>query len=396
MSSLIPGAGPFAYLHATDVGSRLQKIAEAIAADSFANDLLTPADGVVVRCSADASIHQNQKGKPRLYEFYWSVQRQSESGFTARTLSYSRKADAMQWLDFPADPDLPQLQEFLSQANGVRVLRYVPQRRLTIRLDTPDGVGVVGKFKRASRIGDAIGKLRMVNSLTAAAKLPFSVPAFLGTTKEGVMFLQSLCPGQSLATVMTRKNTSELLAKAAQLLAQLHTVPATNLEHQSNRDVLAEAHQAADWLAMLLPEHGAELAHCTATLAARMPPDDPPVFCHGDFVCSQMLVDPARWSLLDFDLCRIGSRYRDIAILLASLPSDVDCYSAGETAEADETFIAAYKTHQAIDRLALTWHRICAELHYLMLMVKKDRYRSTSFESSLRQIAIRCHALKGR
>jgi aminoglycoside phosphotransferase (APT) family kinase protein len=149
-----------------------------------------------------------------------------------------------------------------------------------------------------------------------------------------------------------------------------------------------------------LPEHGEDLKYSFDALAAYSPPDDDPVFCHGDFVCSQMLVDPARWSLLDFDLCRSGSRYRDLAILLASLPSDAGCFSAAMMDDpclmaAESGFIAAYAAQSGltINHQALTWHRICAELHYMMLMLKKNRFTQARFAGGLRRLRLLCTGL---
>ena len=127
-------------------------------------------------------------------------------------------------------------------------------------------------------------------------------------------------------------------------------------------------------------------------------------FCHGDLVCSQFLVHGDDWSITDFDLCHRGDPCRDVAILLASLTYDVPALEAaegheGRGADADllsEAYLASYaaQASQLGRRLPaerLTWQRLCAEIHYLGLMLKKDRHHPLAFARRLR----RAQALAG-
>jgi len=75
-----------------------------------------------------------------------------------------------------------------------------------------------------------------------------------------------------------------------------------------------------------------------------------------------------------------------MAILLASLPYDLPLFQAGAGADSPadgsllERAAAAYLRGYAeqagapIDALRLAWHRIGAEIYYLALMLKKDRF----------------------
>jgi len=339
-------------------------------------------------------LHTDLKAEPglgrawRVTGLYWSLQRRFPAGFEAGTLSYTAKSGHCTWLDFPADPRLPGLAEYLAGGADAEVLRYMPLRRITLRVREPSGRTVVAKLKRPARFREAWELLRLAERRVADANPGFRVPRALGVEEARCLFFQEALPGRNLAELLDQGNAPGLLARLGDLQRQLHALPAEALPQRGNSIGVKEAEANAAWIGLLLPALKERAAELAAVLRATVPAGMAPAFCHGDPDCRQVLVDGDAWSLLDFDNCHAGDPYRDIAMLAASLDYQVPPMRAlAERSNADavaversaRSYIEAYFDGEPPDVARLAWHRACAEFHYLALALKKDRYHARAF-----------------
>jgi hypothetical protein len=122
---------------------------------------------------------------------------------------------------------------------------------------------------------------------------------------------------------------------------------------------------------------------------ARSAPTATPAFCHGHADCAHILVDDDRWSLLHFDDSHAGDPYRDLAMLAASLDYHVPSLRALTEGESDsaaklveqaaEAYFDGYFGDRQRDVVRLAWHRACAEICYLALLLKTDQYNPRAF-----------------
>ena len=324
--------------------------------------------------------------------FYWSLQSWDAAAsqpFDAITLSYAAKTGQTEWYAFPQDSYLTTMAEFFGgEAAPVEVLRYVPLRRLTFRARGSGGEPLIGKFKRRSRFREAYGLLGVVADAVAEAVPGFAVSRPLAIDEARCLYYQSALAGTNLADAVDRENCDDLLAAVGALHRSLHEVPVAALPVADGAALLDGVRRDMAWITYFEPQHAALFDHVLALLQrhAGAVLGGPAVFCHGDFVCSQILMADEGWSVTDFDLCHRGDPYRDMAILLASLPYDLPLFQAGAGADSPadgsllERAAAAYLRGYAeqagaqIDALRLSWHRIGAEIYYLALMLKKDRF----------------------
>ena len=373
--------------------------------------------GLVVH--AEAKALPVSAGHWQLDRFYWSLQARggsSQAGddsdarradpagsagaaprFDALTAVWSAQDGVLRWHAFPEDPRLGAVAGYLAQArqagSRVDVLRYVPLRRLTfIERDVASRVRV-GKFKRASRFAQAHRLLQQV-AHGAARQTAFRVPQPLGVDPQRQVHFQQALPGEDLAERIDAANCEPLLAQVGALHSRLHRLAVDDVPHEAHDSLLPQARLDAEWIAFMQPAQAGPLADTVALLARHVPAQPAArAFCHGDFVCSQLLVAERDWSVIDFDLCRLGDAHRDAAILLASLPYDVPALATGRTGaagtglieRAERAYLDGYRDAGglALDARRLAWHRLCAELHYLALMLKKDRFEPAAFEQRL-------------
>lgn len=158
---------------------------------------------------------------------------------------------------------------------------------------------------------------------------------------------------------------------------------------------MADLRRDVAWIGFMLPAYRDAVDEVLRILEAAAPEaiGRSLAVCHGDFVCSQILVADAGWSVTDFDLCHLGDPYRDMALFLASLAYDVPLLAHGAAGGAGSALVdraaAAYlagyarRAGEALDHRRLACHRACAEIYYLALMLKKDRYDAAAFERRL-------------
>jgi aminoglycoside phosphotransferase len=359
----------------------------------------------LLRGGGAPTVHADLKAGPvpgggwRVAELYWSLQRRSPRGFTAGTLCYGAKSGHCDWLDYPADPRLPGLADYLAGAAQVEVLRYIPLRRATLRVREPPGRSVVAKFKRASRFRDAWALLQDVERRVMQAQPGFRVPRALGVEEARCLYFQEALPGRNLAELLDGESAPALLARLGEVHRRLHALPAEGLPRRPCGHDAGAAQANAAWIGLMLPALGDPVTGIAALLRETAPEETAPAFCHGDPDCGQVLVEGDAWSLLDFDACHGGDPYRDVAMLAASLDyhvprlralAEAPGHEARAVERAAQAYIEAYFGAAPRDAARLAWHRGCAELHYLALTLKKDRYHPRAF--ARRWERLRAHA----
>ncbi len=352
------------------------------------------------------TIHAEIKALPgpegwRLDRFYWSLQGRG-AAFQALTLSYAAKSGDTSWYQFPDDSYLETMGGFFAAPpQGLKVLRYVPLRRLTFRGADDAGKPVIGKFKRASRFRQAYELLGVVADAVDAAAPGFRVSRPLALDEARCLYFQSALPGDDLAQALTAENCVALLERVGALLRALHEVPVPAAPAAAPEGALETLRRDVAWIRFMQPDLAPWLEG-TRLAMERAAPDvagREALFCHGDFVCSQILMADDGWSVTDFDLCHRGDPCRDLAILLASLPYDVPLLRrAAQRGGSGDAALLAAAARACIDGYAaraggefdprrLAWHRIAAEIYYLGLMLKKDQFSESVATHRLRTIS---------
>lgn len=373
-----------------------------------------PAGSGALVVHAELKGVRDRDGRWRLDRAYWSWQRRDPAvrlGLQGRTLCVDARQAQGFWTEFPADDRLPEAAGWfdgLPPDVRVQVLRHVPLRRLTFRCEPVDGPACIGKFKRRSRYAQAYGLIGAVAAAVARAQaesdrpLGYAVAQPLSLVPHRALYFQQALPGEDLADRLGGAADGAWLGRLGRVHRRLLQLDATGLPSRGPGLQLAQSEQDLAWLAFMQPRHADALRPLREALH-RLPEwaDGDSLVCHGDLVPSQFLVsgDAAAdgpWSVTDFDLCHRGDPCRDVAILLASLAYDVPAFAAAEARHgADlEGLESAYLEGLAHERAPgdavlpsrrLAWQRLCAEIHYLALMVRKDRLVPIAFERRLRR-----------
>lgn len=319
-----------------------------------------------------------------LDRFYCSMQAWDTPGgepFESTTLYWSARTGA-QWVQFPAEPFLRHIPAYLASLPSHRggssydVLRYVPLRRFTFRAG-----GLVGKFKRPSRLQDSAGRATAV--VAAAQHSPVAVPAMRGVDAVHSIYFQDAVDGPALSDLVGPGNVTDLLGQAGQVHAEFHALDAPGLPVAADPLApLEDVVHSTDWIAALCPPMTAWLNATRDRLLATAPATSAAASgtCHGDLVLSHLLVTDTGCTVIDLDLAHIGDRYRDLALFLAGLPADAPTLATGAPtllAEAERAYLGAYedRSGERLDARRLAWHRASAELHQLAVLFAKDRIR---------------------
>lgn len=346
-------------------------------------------------------------GQWELNRFYWSYQYWDASlpnGFHAVTLYYSVKTGKTVFYQFPEDPYLTEMTAYFNKLSGdpveVRVLRYVPVRRFTFYLShyKKQPAPVIAKFKRRSRFQEGFTLLKRISEGCKPCELPFDLPTPVALDKQHRLYFQGVKKGEDLTTLLENGNCRVLLYQVGRLHADLHTIKIEGLPLFDLNACLKEVRTEIAWISFFFPEHGPFLYNMFTLLLNHRPQifTDQFVFCHGDFVCSQLLKDGDDWSVIDFDLAKMADPCFEIAMLIASLRYDVPLFEKSVLAEGGklppilneviEIYISGYedKAQKKIDRKQLVWYRIRFEVYYLALMIKKDRFHPHAFQYGIR------------
>jgi hypothetical protein len=390
-----------------------------------------PAAPAGARIQAELKGVRQPDGRWTLERAYWSIQQRDASaacGLSAYTLSADLRPPAaprIDWLRLPHDPYLSEMASWLAatpDGAALQVLRYVPLRRMTFRLRSADGRIGIGKFKRRSRYAQAYGLLGLIDEAvqrqagSSGSGLPvdagYRVSAPVALNPQRALYFQTCLPGEDLADRITPDNVAGWLAGIARRHAHLQRLDVPTLALRSIAHWQSQARTDLAWIGWMRPDLAEPLA-LLAEAVGRLPDagdgdvDGQTGFCHGDFVCSQFLVPSASgvedaaaasWSITDFDLAHRGDPLRDLAILLASLTHDVpalaadaaqsrpriDHESLAQTCLGSRAHAAGSSADEARrDARRLRWHRLCTEIYYLGLALKKDTLEPIAFAHRL-------------
>ncbi len=373
--------------------------------------------------TADCEVHaelkaaQDADGQWRLERMYWSFQRSDAQGFRADTL-YWRRDREMRVLGFPEDPSLRTMAAFLGAPEGevgdLEVLRYVPLRRLTFRCTRATaGHGArrcIGKLKRASKVSESYARLAAVHRAVRRRRHGIAVARPLELAERACVFYQSALAGTPLVRGMEAASAPERLRRVGAVHRRLHELAVDGVGSWSLSAYRAGIEADARWIGLFVPDAAARLAPVLAALDRRPPTPVAPVFCHGDFIASQLLHDAAtdRIAVTDFDMARHGDPDQERAKLLASLKYDLpplrEAIDRGEPPDPklagalEAAYLEGYRrdADRPQDPRRLAWFRGCAEIHYLALALRKDAWRPAAFAQTLDVVAALAGELHGR
>ncbi|MBI2276827.1 MAG: aminoglycoside phosphotransferase family protein [Dechloromonas sp.] len=367
-------------------------------------------------CDVHAEIKAQRAGDGgwRLQRAYWSLQRKPADGrqsFRADTAYYKDSDGGCSQHALASDPYLTTAAGYLERNAEVEVLRYVPLRRLTFRTRAGAGfpAACIGKLKRMTKIRESYARLAAVHRAANAARASFAVAAPLHFDAANCVFYQQALAGHGYVADIDPANLVERMRQLGELHAELHDLPVAGMPSWDLGAYWAMIRADVEWIALFRPDCAAVLQGVLPGMERSAPvsPAGSHVFCHGDFVASQLLVDGRRLAVTDFDTARRGDAYQEIAKLLASIKYDVPLlrapFYAGkpidrpELGAAEAAYLRGYAAVSArrIDRDRLRWFRICAEIHYLALALRKDAYHAAAFECAVAYVAASAQRLQG-
>jgi hypothetical protein len=365
------------------VHAALQLIRERIASDPG----LAVDPGASVR--AEVLPRLGDGGGPELSRCYWSVQRPDQDrplGFAARTLHWDGRD--LRAFDFPAEP----VMDWLVTPNGalgghgdrarVRVLRYIPRRRVTFLLENAVGLPprVIAKTKRRRSI------VRATYALVAARRAvdrhrvdAFAVPEPVRLESARRLLYLAERPGRSLPELLAAGELERdaALHRLGQVHREVHELAVSHLRVpvRRNGDWLTMTTVAADQIAALTPSAAGRARGLVATLAATVPDDGELAFCQGDFVPSQILCDPSGWTVLDFDDAHHADPHAEVAALFVALGRELPHPGPADAAAARRAYLGGYveRSGAPLDPARWRWFVAVAELRYLARRLVKGR-----------------------
>jgi hypothetical protein len=322
---------------------------------------------------------------------YWSVQRPdpvAEFGFAATTLYWDRGMPEPRVFELPDEP----VMDWLVTADGalcrhgdharVEIVRYIPLRRITFRLeralDLPPRV--FAKTKRRRSI------VRAARALVAARRAvvrggvdAFRVPEPLRLDSRRRLLYQAELPGRPLPELVAvgELDRLEALHRLGRVHRDVHEldVPRGRVRTLRSEDWLSIVAAAADQIAALVPSVGERVSAVVSELV-RTPPDEVDLaFCQGDFVPSQILCDPGGWAVLDFDDAHHADPHAEVAALFVALGRELPHRTPADAAAARLAYLEGYVERAArpLDAARWRWFAAVAEVRYLARRLVKDR-----------------------
>ncbi len=246
---------------------------------------------------------------------------------------------------------------------GIDVLKYKPRRRAVLRYRLtgapwPHVIGKVFRDERAGRLAAIQAHLWDAGFNPAAADR-IRVAESIAVVPELRAFLQEQAPGRTLnERFADGEDLGVCVDRAAEAIARLHGLawrvdwtPLTTYTLADEVDHLAV--YGADLVAArpALAGDVADLLEALRGWAGQLPAFDAHRPIHRDFYYSQVLIDGADLTLIDFDLVSLGDPAIDVANFMAhliflGLDHRGDPAVLGPLAE---RFFAAYRQHTAID-----------------------------------------------
>ena len=258
---------------------------------------------------------------------------------------------------FPSDPLLTTLPGVLDRLDGMRVVRYRPGRRCTVRVDgSPPRYLKVFVDERCARIhADAEALWRA----SRRGELRFAVARPIGCERDVRAVWQEAVPGVPLAHAIAETDGAELAARVGAAAASLTNARLRPANVHDAGAQLARGERTHAQLLALVPDCEALLSEVVARVAglhAAAPPSRPrPI--HGAPHLPQWLDDGEALGLVDFDRHGLGDPELDAATLVASFEDDLGRPDLrGRVLEAYEDvagplrpgLVAAYRTQRRL------------------------------------------------
>ncbi len=202
-------------------------------------------------------------------------------------------------------------------APGVTVVQWVPEHRLTIRVDR-HAAPVYAKADAEDRGATTQRSLQALWDSAARREGRLRLPRPLGwQAGPGLQWLSAL-PGRALLDLAPRVAPPQAAA-VGQLLAALHATPAPLARDHDAASLLQRLHAVADTLRTVEPAWAATLARLTRLLAEGLARHGqaPAVTLHGDLHPRNVLWHEGRCALIDFDSLTQGPAWLDLGAWLA-------------------------------------------------------------------------------
>jgi aminoglycoside phosphotransferase (APT) family kinase protein len=286
----------------------------------------------------ELDVHDAATGTAGTRQFYGKVYRDGASAeaIHGTTALHLPQLDMLLWV-WPADPGLPQLLQLLdphqtrvwwgAPAHEVSVLRYVPERRATLRYARSarrqESTHLFAKTFSDER-GEAIHQ-RFAHFWDLAQHDTHApqVAQPLGYCAETRTFWQAQAIGTPLLPALASTPAASLPGRLARAMGTVHAAPPA-LAGPAPRDTahwLTEIGRRRRKIARAAPELAdrvARVAEAIERAANRLAPH-PLTLIHGDCHPDQVWLDNERVVLFDFDEFTLGDPMEDLAGFVTKL-----------------------------------------------------------------------------
>lgn len=256
------------------------------------------------------------------------------------------------------DPALSDLDSLLHREVPVRVpvrvLRYRPGKRVTVRLDRSPGESIILKCV-STGVRDAYERLQLLYE--HRDELAFRVSQPLWVNDAGTVMAQVCLEGVTLQVGNFLQQPS-LAGQLAHATASLHRSSIEFPEHFCTADQRRRSERYCHQMALRFPDLVEDLAQVQGCLDALQQKIDQSlqkavVPIHGALHTHQWLTGNAGLALVDFDRCSMGDAELDIATFLAQwdyeaarLGEPVNCAFMANIHSVDRVRTAFYRAHK--------------------------------------------------
>ncbi len=370
---------------ASPVHATVNALRERIAGDP----VLTAGPNASVR--AEVLPRRSRDGQLELERCYWSVQQpapDAEFGFVSRTLYWDRRMPEPRVVEFPDEPVMDWLVTpdgalcSHGEHAGVHILRYIPLRRVTFRLERAAGLPprVITKTKRRrSIVRAARAHVAARRAVARSDSVTFRVPEPVRLDSRRRLLHQAELPGRALPELLAAGELDRL--EAVHRLGRVHRevheldVPRGRVRTRHNGDWLAITAAAGEQISALAPSAGERVDALVAELARTTPVDGDLAFCQGDFVPSQILCDPSGWAVLDFDDAHHADPHAEAAALFVALGRELPHRTPADVAATRQAYLTGYveRAGRRLDPASWSWFAAVAEVRYLARRLVKGR-----------------------
>jgi Ser/Thr protein kinase RdoA (MazF antagonist) len=322
-------------------------------------------------CEID--LRATESAHPRTLHWYAKLYRGGASAQAAQgtTALHIAALDLLLW-PWPADPGLPQLAALLDPrrtqpywgcaAAEVQVLRYLPERRATLRFRHADGRALYAKTIHEARARAIHRRFAWAWELSQREATAPRVARPLHSDDPQHTLWQQAATGTPLLQWRGAGPSAPWVLPLAHAAAAIHCAPAelAGPVPRTRAHWLVEVERRRRKIGRALPEL-AERADATARAIAQAAGNLPAhhaTLIHGDFHSDQVWFDGERVVLFDFDEFTLGDPMEDLAEFIVKLP-------AGDgSAPLAARWLSAYAriAPQHFCRHRLRWHMAVQQL----------------------------------